>query len=51
MERFFADLGGAVIKGDTVKVEIMKAVYERAKLAAGCPTRDPFQMTEEERIN
>ena len=51
MEKFFADLGGAVMKEDTVKVEIMKAAYERAKLAAGCPTGDLLQMTEEQRMN
>jgi hypothetical protein len=51
MEDFFADIGGAVMKDDALKIEIMRAVYDRAKLAAGCPTGDPFEMTEEERMN
>jgi hypothetical protein len=51
LDKFFADLGVAVMHGDTVKVEIMKEAMNRARRAAGCPTGDPFMMTTEELAN
>lgn len=51
MKKFLGDLGRAAIHGDDLKVEIMREAFERAKRAAGCPTGDPFEMTEEELAN
>jgi hypothetical protein len=51
LDKFFADLGVAVMHGDTPKVEIMKEAMSRAKRAAGCPTGDPFKMTPGELAN
>jgi ABC-type proline/glycine betaine transport system ATPase subunit len=51
IDQFYVDVGGAVIRGDTVKVEIMSEAYERAERTAGCPTGEVFQMSEEERMN
>lgn len=51
LDKFFADLGVAVMHGDTLKVELMKEAMNRARHAAGCPTGDPFTMTAEELAN